>query len=291
MATVAAVGGGYLFWWGSAFAMPGLRDGLGPHYHLAAVTPVLILAADGARRLWSAAAALPRAAVLRPAAAGVAAVAMVLLTASAVPGKVDGQRWVNDRNAFLAALLPDTYPALAVVVVTPQVPSRYTQVPYQTLRNRPDLSGGRAVRGRPRPRDGDPARPGAGAGAVPAAPGRDRRPGGARQLLRVLHRSASGQRRADRGAPDRPPARRRRGGRVRLRAARRGHPDLSGDAPRRAPHRGDDRGHRRGAGRRRRDRRRRGDAAGGARRRARPADRRGPRPLGGTYPAGPPPAH
>ncbi|WP_235486676.1 glycosyltransferase family 39 protein [Frankia sp. AvcI1] len=139
--TVVAVAGGYLFWWGSAFAMPGLRDGLGPHYHLAALTPILILAADGARRLWSAAAALPRAAVLRPTAAGVVVVTMVLLTASAVPGKVDGQRWVNDHNAFLAALLPDRFPAPAVVVVTPQVPSRYTQVPYQTLRNRPDLHG------------------------------------------------------------------------------------------------------------------------------------------------------
>ncbi|EIV92279.1 glycosyltransferase family 39 protein, partial [Frankia sp. QA3] len=141
VATVGAVVGGYLFWWGSAFAMPGLRNGLGPHYHLAALTPILILAADGARRLWSAAAALPWAAVLRPAAAGAVAVTMVLLTAVAVPGKLDGQRWVNDRNAFLAALLPDGYPAPAVVVVTPQVPSRYTQVPYQTLRNRPDLRG------------------------------------------------------------------------------------------------------------------------------------------------------
>ncbi|MCM3925563.1 hypothetical protein ND748_28330, partial [Frankia sp. AiPs1] len=141
VATVAAVAGGYLFWWGSAFAMPGLRDGLGPHYHLAALSPILILAADGARRLWSAAAALPRAVVLRPTVAGVVAVTMVLLTASALPGKIDGQHWVNNRNAFLAALLPASYPAPAVVVVTPQVPSRYTQVPYQTLRNRPDLHG------------------------------------------------------------------------------------------------------------------------------------------------------
>ncbi|ETA03381.1 hypothetical protein ThrDRAFT_01129 [Frankia casuarinae] len=159
---VAAVGGGYFFWWGSAFAMPGLLNGLGPHYHLAAFAPIMILAADGARRVWSMserwfspwpgtgsppARPVPRRPVLRgsglrrPVIAVLAAAGLILLTVDAIPDKVAGQRWVNDRNAFLDALLPDRYPAPAVVVVTPGVPSRYTQVPYQMLRNTPDLAG------------------------------------------------------------------------------------------------------------------------------------------------------
>jgi len=152
VAMVAAVLGGYLFWWGSAMAMPGLRDGLGPHYHLAALSPLVILAAAGARQLWSAAGALSRpsgvlngrvpvARGTRVVVAGGLVAVMVAFTVTSLPGKVRVQRDVNDRNALVAALLPASYPDPSVVVVTPDLPSRYTQVPYQTLRNGPDLHG------------------------------------------------------------------------------------------------------------------------------------------------------
>ncbi|CAO5185274.1 Dolichyl-phosphate-mannose-protein mannosyltransferase [Frankia sp. AiPs1] len=148
---------GYLFWWGTAFARPGLRDGLGPHYHLAAVAPVVVLGADGARRLWSAAgSALHRLApsgqdvrrqagghqAARVAHAGLTLVAVTAafgFTLSPLPAKLRGQDWVNDHDALLAALLPDALPGPSVVVVTPDTPSRYTQVPYQILRNDPEL--------------------------------------------------------------------------------------------------------------------------------------------------------
>ncbi|WP_243407739.1 glycosyltransferase family 39 protein, partial [Frankia canadensis] len=145
VAMVLAVVGGYLFWWGSAFAMPGLRTGLGPHYHLAALSPVVILAAAGARSVWSAAglaiAGTAWARAARPATAGALVVLMGALTVASLPGKVRDQRGVNDRVALVHALLPREYSAPSVVVVTPDTPSRYTQVPFQTLRNGPDLSG------------------------------------------------------------------------------------------------------------------------------------------------------
>ncbi|WP_225438279.1 DUF6541 family protein [Candidatus Frankia nodulisporulans] len=159
VAMAALVVAGYLFWWGTAFALPGVRDGIGPHYHLGAVTPVVILAADGARRLWALAArALARVLSASPVrrippawrgmplartgqtliAVGTVAVA-VLLTLGPLPPKLAGQRWVNDHDALLRALLPERFPGPAVVVVTPDRPSRYTQVPYQVLRNDPGL--------------------------------------------------------------------------------------------------------------------------------------------------------
>ncbi|MCL9797391.1 hypothetical protein MXD58_024375, partial [Frankia sp. AgKG'84/4] len=138
LAMIAAIGGGYLFWWGSAFAMPGLRDGLGPHYHLGALSPVLILAAAGARGLWTAAGSPRRVALARPVAAGVLVVVAVAFTAGSIPPKLRTQHWVNDNDALLDALLPDHLRGPSVVIVTPATPSRYTQVPYQTLRNGPD---------------------------------------------------------------------------------------------------------------------------------------------------------
>jgi hypothetical protein len=150
-ATTGAILTGYFFWWGSAFAMPGLRDGLGPHYHLAGFTPVIVLAAAGARWLWT---LIPeRRGVRQPAhrarparfvrlvALTLTAAGFVALTAQTIPGRIDVQRGVNSGNAFLDAMIPDELPGPAVVVVSPPVPSRYTEVPYHTLRNTPDLDG------------------------------------------------------------------------------------------------------------------------------------------------------
>ncbi|WP_018500283.1 DUF6541 family protein [Parafrankia discariae] len=158
IATTGAVLAGYTFWWGSAFAMPGLRDGLGPHYHLAAFTPVVILAADGARWLWTLlptqgslfrrpGASVPGTTrglawrMVRPGAAALAVAGLVAITVPTLQPRIDVQHGVNEGNEFLAALLPDDLGGPAVVLVTPTVPSRYTQVPYHSLRNSPDLDG------------------------------------------------------------------------------------------------------------------------------------------------------
>ncbi|EFC83586.1 hypothetical protein [Parafrankia sp. EUN1f] len=177
--TAGVVLGGYSFWWGSAFAMPGLRNGLGPHYHLAAFTPVVILAAEGARWLWDlsrrltewlglagravgeravAGRAVGRRAtaghvmagragdwwaaglrLARPGVAVVAGVGLLAITWSSLPGRIDVQRGVNESNHFVDELIPDELDTPAVILVTPQTPSRYTQIPYHTLRNSPDL--------------------------------------------------------------------------------------------------------------------------------------------------------
>jgi len=159
-ATTAAVLVGYVFWWGSAFAVPGLRNGLGPHYHVAGFTPVVILAAAGARWLWlllptrprgsrSAHAARPvrrvrlgrHARLVRPVALALAAAGLLALTLPTIQPRLDVQRNVNAGNTFLDSLVPDDLPGPALVVVTPGTPSRYTQVPYHTLRNSPELDG------------------------------------------------------------------------------------------------------------------------------------------------------
>ncbi|WP_045877033.1 DUF6541 family protein [Pseudofrankia sp. DC12] len=149
--TTGAVLVGYFFWWGSAFAMPGLRDGLGPHYHLAGFTPVAILGAAGARWLWT---LLPqerrsgrRARRSRPkplvriTALVLTVAGFVALTVPTIPARIHVQRGVNSGNAFLDALIPDQLPGPALVVVTPATPTRYTQIPYHTLRNAPGLDG------------------------------------------------------------------------------------------------------------------------------------------------------
>jgi len=176
LATTVAVLAGYFFWWGSAFAVPGLRNGLGPHYHLSGFTPVVILAAAGARWLWSLLPArpLPRrgapapgpagtgprasglpagllpapdargtgaARLIRPTALVLAAAGLVALTVPTLQPRIDVQHQVNGGNTFLDALVPDDLPGPALVVVTPGVASRYTQVPYHTLRNSPGLDG------------------------------------------------------------------------------------------------------------------------------------------------------
>ncbi|MCK9932410.1 hypothetical protein MXD62_35610 [Frankia sp. Mgl5] len=158
LATTGVVLAGYTFWWGSAFAMPGLRNGLGPHYHLAAFTPVVILAADGARWLWTFLPAqsplfrrpgtsVPGTArglawrIVRPGAVALAVAGLVAITVPTLQPRIDVQRGVNEGNDFLAALLPDNLGGPAVVLVTPMVPSRYTQVPYHSLRNSPGLDG------------------------------------------------------------------------------------------------------------------------------------------------------
>jgi len=151
LATTGAVLGGYFFWWGSAFAMAGLRDGLGPHYHLAGFTPVIILAASGARWLWTLLPERPRAArsahrapspgLVRPTALALAAIGLAALTMPTLSARIDVQRYVNTNNDFLDALIPAHLPGAAVIVVSPSVPTRYTQVAYQALRNSPDLSG------------------------------------------------------------------------------------------------------------------------------------------------------
>jgi hypothetical protein len=139
--TALGVFAAYFFWWGSAMAMPGLVNGLGPHYHLVALSPVVILAASGACRLWRAAPGrLPRPARI-PVAAGCGLV-LVAVTAAGMPAKVDVQRYVNAVDEHVLDLMPDTLARPAVVIVTPPTPSRYTQVPYQFLRNGPDLSDG-----------------------------------------------------------------------------------------------------------------------------------------------------
>lgn len=140
LATAGVVLLGYVFWWGSAFAMPGLRNGLGPHYHLAAFTPVVILAADGARWLWSVLARVPTR-IARPGLAVAAGVGLVTITLPTLPARIDVQQGVNAGNAFLESMIPDQLDGPAVIVVSPPVPSHYAQIPYHTLRNSPDLDG------------------------------------------------------------------------------------------------------------------------------------------------------
>ncbi len=138
-ANVLLVFAAYFFWWGSAMAMPSLRDGLGPHYHMVALTPVVILAGSGACWLWR---RLPGRFFARPArgpVAGVCLLALAAVTALAVPGKVNVQRYVNAVDKHVLDLVPNDLGGPAVVIVTPPTPSRYTQVPYHFLRNSPDL--------------------------------------------------------------------------------------------------------------------------------------------------------
>jgi len=165
LATTVAVLVGYTFWWGSAFVMPGLRNGLGPHYHLAGFTPVVILAASGARSLWTLLPTsrprdgrpprgsqpprnglptpnAPRVArLVRPTALVLTAAGFATLTVPTLGPRIDGQRYVKSVNSALDALIPKDLPGPALVVVTPGQPSRYTQIPYQTLRNSPGLDG------------------------------------------------------------------------------------------------------------------------------------------------------
>jgi len=165
LATTVTVLVGYTFWWGSAFVMPGLRNGLGPHYHLAGFTPVVILAASGARSLWTLLPTsrprdgrpprgsqpprnglptpnAPRVArLVRPTALVLTAAGFATLTVPTLGPRIDGQRYVKSVNSALDALIPKDLPGPALVVVTPGQPSRYTQIPYQTLRNPPGLDG------------------------------------------------------------------------------------------------------------------------------------------------------
>ncbi|OAA25755.1 hypothetical protein UG55_102023 [Frankia sp. EI5c] len=144
LATSGMVLAAYTFWWGSAFAMPGLRDGLGPHYHLAAFTPVVILAADGARWLWALSARVPgrlTRRMVRPGLAVVVGVGLVAMTLPTLPARIDMQRAINEGNAFLDAVIPRQLDGPAVILVTPPTSSRYTQIPYHTLRNTPGLDG------------------------------------------------------------------------------------------------------------------------------------------------------
>ncbi|WP_322760772.1 glycosyltransferase family 39 protein [Frankia sp. Cr2] len=137
--TALGVFAAYFFWWGSAMAVPSLRNGLGPHYHMVALSPVVILAGSGASRLWRAVPGrLPRPVGIPV--AGVCGLALVAVTAVGVPPKVNVQRYVNAVDGYVLDLIPDDLDGPAVVIVTPPTPSRYTQVPYQFLRNRPDLS-------------------------------------------------------------------------------------------------------------------------------------------------------
>ncbi|WP_083418447.1 DUF6541 family protein [Pseudofrankia sp. BMG5.36] len=160
LATTGVVLAGYFFWWGSAFAVPGLRNGLGPHYHLAGFTPVVILAAAGARWLWTLLPARPRVrraahsarpvrcarvarlgGLARPTAVALSVAGLAALTVPTLQPRIDVQHSVDAGNDFLDALVPDDLPGPALVVVTPGVTSRYTQVPYHTLRNSPGLDG------------------------------------------------------------------------------------------------------------------------------------------------------
>ncbi|WP_322778675.1 glycosyltransferase family 39 protein [Frankia sp. Cas4] len=137
--TALGVFAAYFFWWGSAMAVPSLRNGLGPHYHMVALSPVVILAGSGACLLWRAVPGrLPRPVAIPV--AGVCGLALVAVTAVGVPAKVNVQRYVNAVDGYVLDLIPDNFDGPAVVIVTPPTPSRYTQVPYQFLRNSPDLS-------------------------------------------------------------------------------------------------------------------------------------------------------
>ncbi len=125
--------------------MPSLRDGIGPHYHMAALTPVVVLAASGACWLWRCLPGrfLPRPARGLPARALVAGgclLALAAVTVPAIPGKVRVQRYVNTVDEHVLGLVPDDLGGPAVVIVAPPLPSWYTQVPYHLLRNSPDLS-------------------------------------------------------------------------------------------------------------------------------------------------------
>ncbi|WP_239335756.1 glycosyltransferase family 39 protein [Frankia sp. CiP3] len=139
--TVLGVFAAYFFWWGSAMALPGLVAGLGPHYHMTALSPAVILAASGACRLWRAVPGrFPRAA--RTAVAAGCGLALAAVTAAGLPAKVNVQRYVNAVDGQVLGLIPKNLAGPAVVIVAPPTPSRYTQVPYHFLRNDPELSDG-----------------------------------------------------------------------------------------------------------------------------------------------------
>ncbi len=132
IALVAVFPVGYLAWWASSLTTNGARSGLGPHYYLPVLVPVAALAAHGIGEL---------AASRRNVLVG-ALVIGVVLTAIALPAKIDEKHTVEDASRAYDGQVRrglrqrDGEPAL---VIQERRGASYIMEPYPFLANPPDL--------------------------------------------------------------------------------------------------------------------------------------------------------
>jgi hypothetical protein len=124
---------GYVTWWASSLTTNGAMNGLGPHYYLPVLVPVAILAAHG----------LAEAIRMRRGLVVGLVVAVVALTAIALPPKIDEKQDVAqvlrryDRDVKEGLRRRDGEPAL--VIQERRGKSSYIMEPYAFLSNPPDL--------------------------------------------------------------------------------------------------------------------------------------------------------
>lgn len=118
----------HLFWWGTALSDKGATNGIGPHYYLGMVSPLVILAA-----------AAVVSAVRRASATGAVVVALALAVLPSLGDKIDGQRRVTDEFDRVDGLIPDALPEPSAVIVRHSVDDTYISGSYQFLRNDLDL--------------------------------------------------------------------------------------------------------------------------------------------------------
>ncbi len=117
---------GYFFWWATKLTAPGARDGMGPHYYVPAVAPVVLLAAPTivavARRLRH---------------TGVVAVGAALIAGTVVflPGKLRDKSDVANRERAVVAVAR-TAPSGSIVMLDDSVRLGH---PHPTLRTNYDL--------------------------------------------------------------------------------------------------------------------------------------------------------
>jgi hypothetical protein len=97
---------GYFFWWATKLAAPGARDGLGPHYYVPAVAPIVLLAAP------TIASALRRSRSVAIASVAVLATATIVFLPGKIRDKLDGR----DREA-LAVDVARAAPRGSIVVL------------------------------------------------------------------------------------------------------------------------------------------------------------------------------
>jgi 4-amino-4-deoxy-L-arabinose transferase-like glycosyltransferase len=126
---------GYVAWFASALTAPGALNGMGPHYYLPMTVPIAILAAEGV------AGALERPVNWLLPGLGLAVVAVVL-TAVALPPKLDDKRYVRDvERTYANDVAKDLGPLPKVpsIVVLERGLPPYVMAQHVTLRNPPDL--------------------------------------------------------------------------------------------------------------------------------------------------------
>jgi len=120
---------GYFFWWATALSSSGATNGLGPHYYIPSILPVLVLGAVGFTRLLQG-----RSWLLTVAAVAV----LVAVTGWAVPDKIS----VNDNVTKSFERLHGAIPSgLNDALVFVHTTSPYLVGSYPFLQTDPDLQG------------------------------------------------------------------------------------------------------------------------------------------------------